>query len=279
MPNATIEEIHKVELDLLEKFVQLCDVLRLRYTLSSGTLLGAVRHGGFIPWDDDIDVSMVRSDYEILIEKANDLLPDGYFLEHYTTEKDCPNVFAKLVNCNTAWVPYEYKHLDIKHGIGMDIFPIDRVENPEKLKAIERKTARLTMMRNLCSVDYIKTIKNKGKKFIAYMLCPIAKMFGRRKLNIKQDTFNKGKNTGEWTTADLLKRHKLMPYAMFTEYEDIVFEGKTFRCIKNQEEYLQTVYGNDYMQIPPENKRVTHLAEIADCEKSYTEYEINKRSK
>lgn len=269
MSKDLIDEVHDAELDLLEKFDSICSRLNLTYTLSSGTLLGAVRHGGFIPWDDDIDVSMVRADYEIFIREANEILPDGYFVQHYTTEKECPNVFAKLRNSNTTWITYEHKNLNINHGIGMDIFPIDRVDDPAKLKEIKRKTAIWTALKNCYDIEYIKTIKNKFKKAVGYFVHPLSKMMQRKKIIKKQDEFNKGNGCGEWTTADLIKRDKLLPYDIFEEYEDIIFENKKFKCIKNKERYLTIVYGENYMTLPPIDKRVVHLVETVDCNTPY----------
>ncbi len=272
MTDETLKEVHEVELDLLEKFATVCDGLGLMYTLSSGTLLGAVRHKGFIPWDDDIDVSMPREDYEIFVKKANELLPEGYFLQHYTTDKNYHNTFAKLVNCNTTWIPYETKNLDVKHGIGMDVFPIDRISDPKKIDKIARKTFFKLTLKDCYYMDYIKTIKNKRKRMVGYLLHPFVKMFNGKRLIAKIDKFNKGKGVGEWTTGDVMRRNKVMPYSLYEEYADVEFEGKTFKCIKNKEKYLRIVYGDDYMQLPPEEKRVTHLAEVVDCHKPYTEY-------
>ncbi len=273
-----IKEIHAVELDLLEKFADLCGRLNLHYTLSSGTLLGAVRHKGFIPWDDDIDVAMPRKDYEILIRNGNELLPEGYFLQHYSTEKQAPNVFAKLRNSNTTWICYEHEKLNINHGIGMDIFPIDRFSDPQKLKKIARKTKRLITLINCNDLTYIRTIKNPLKKMIGFLLLPISKIIGKRRLLIKQDKFNKGDMIGEWTTADVILRNKIMPYEIFEEYEDVEFENEKFSAIKERDRYLRQIYGLNYMELPPPEKRVIHIAKTVDCNKPYTEY-TNYKSK
>lgn len=275
--NDLLEDIHAVQLDLLEKFDAVCKQLHLRYTLASGSLLGAVRHGGFIPWDDDIDVSMVREDYEIFVEKANAVLPQGYFLQHYRTEKNCPNIFAKLRNTNTTWIPYEHKKLCINHGIGMDIFPIDRVEDPTRLRKIARKTAFYIRLKNCCDISYIKTIKKSYKKLIAWFLFPLAKLMGRKRIIAKADAFNKGTGKGDWTTADVQMRDKLMPYALFETYEDIAFEGKFFSVIQDKTQYLEKIYGKEYMQLPPADKRVVHVVQTVDCHASYTQYIAAKK--
>ena len=273
-----IEDIQAVQLDLLEKFAELCGKLGLKYTLSSGSLLGAVRHGGFVPWDDDIDVAMPREDYEIFVKNANGLLPSGYFVQHFTTEKDAPNVFAKLRNSNTAWICYEHEKLNINHGIGMDIFPVDRVLKPEKLNRIARKTHTFLTLQNCYEPSYIKTIKSAGKKFIACLIFPLSRIIGKRRLLIKQDKFNKDKKSGEWTTADVILRNKLMPYKIFEEYEETEFEGKLFSTVKERDEYLKIVYGDNYMDLPPLDKRVVHVAKIVDCHASYTQYIDNHDS-
>ncbi len=270
--NELIKEIHAVQFDLLEKFSEVCGQLNLKYTLISGSLLGAVRHKGFIPWDDDIDVAMPREDYEVFIKNANSLLPQGYFLQHYKTEKYAPNVFAKLRNSNTTWICYEHEKLNINHGIGMDIFPIDRVSDPKKLKRISRKTQIYIALINCHEISYIRTIKRLHRKILGYLLFPISRIIGKRRLLIKQDKFNIGKQSGEWTTADEMLRNIIMPYSVFESFEDIEFEGKKFSAIKEFDQYLKIIYGSNYMELPPEDKRVTHIAKTVDCHVPYTEY-------
>lgn len=267
-----MDKIHKVQVDLLDKFVEVCEKLNLKYTLSSGTLLGAVRHKGFIPWDDDIDVAMVREDYEIFIKEANNHLPDGYFLQHFTTDKNAINSFAKIRNLNTTWI-IEQDDLtkDNKLGFGMDIFPIDRINGEKERKKLARKLVYfISPLRSQNKLNF------SNKSFFEKLLCIptslLSKILGRKKINIMQDKLEKKYNYGEFSCGDFLLKKKLMPHKMFEEYTTVEFEGKQYCSIKDKEKYLEYVYGKNYMELPPVEKRVCHLAKIIDTEKSYKNY-------
>ena len=114
---------------MLQEFIDVCTVLNLKYYALGGTLLGVVRHRGFIPWDDDIDVGMPRADYEIFIAKAQMLLADGYFLQTFKTDKEFPANFAKIRNNNTTFIETSIGHLHVNHGVFIDVFPLDYYPN------------------------------------------------------------------------------------------------------------------------------------------------------
>lgn len=266
-----IKTIHEKQLEMLRIFHNLCEQLGLKYTLSSGTLLGAVRHKGFIPWDDDIDVSMPREDYEILIKEANGLLPDGFFLQHYTTEKEHPWLFAKLRNSNTTWIEKGVEGININHGLGMDIFPIDRI-SAEKLDKVTKKSNHMYSLIHIKNAKDGKSFKKWYKRIVYDAMKCFRWLISTNKIIKNFDEFLKKNGYGELTTADILRRNKTMPYSFFDEYERIKFEGEYFWAIKNRLQYLEIVYGKDYMQLPPEEKRVIHIAEIIDLDKSYKYY-------
>ena len=120
-----MNELQKVELDILQHFIEACEKLNVQYFLVCGSALGAKRHGGFIPWDDDMDVGMYREDYNKFMEQAPAILPEGYFLQNYKTDPAYSNVFAKLRNSNTTYIEKTAAELKINHGIYIDIFPLD----------------------------------------------------------------------------------------------------------------------------------------------------------
>ena len=121
--------LQQKELELLTLFIQICSQLELRYYLVCGTALGAVKYGGFIPWDDDVDVSMPREDYEVFLQKAPALLPEHVFLQNYRTDPAFPQIFSKLRNSNTTYIEKSAGKLPINHGIYIDIFPLDLMED------------------------------------------------------------------------------------------------------------------------------------------------------
>ena len=266
-----MKKIHEKALEILIVFDSVCKKLGLKYSISSGTLLGAVRHKGFIPWDDDIDVSMPREDYEKFLKQAQQHLPEEYFLEHFTTEKYCINTFAKLKNSNTTWIErgVDTKH-DINLGMYIDIFPIDTIKSSEQIKKLSKKVKFYRWLRK----SYFLNLKNKSfihkisKIFIFY---PLARIIGLQRINRKEDKLLQSFGKGEYTTADMSARNNCVPYKIFEEFTTLEFEGKQFSAIKDYDTYLSTFYG-DYMELPPVEKRHIHFADVIDCDKSYKYY-------
>ena len=123
-----LNELKKSELEIFKSFLTVCEKLNVKYYLVEGTLLGAVRHKGFIPWDDDIDVGMLREDYELFIEKATEFLPENLFLQTYITDTEYSHGFAKIRNSQTTFIESNVRDCKINHGIYIDIFPLDNCE-------------------------------------------------------------------------------------------------------------------------------------------------------
>ena len=117
--------LQDIELDILKQFINICNKENLQYYVVGGTLLGAVRHKGFIPWDDDIDVSMPRQDYEKFLTVAKKYLSEPYFLQTRITDKNTLFNYAKIRNSNTTFIEQSIKKLDMNHGVFIDIFPLD----------------------------------------------------------------------------------------------------------------------------------------------------------
>ena len=122
-----MNELQQIDSDLLKEYIDFCEKHNLTYFLMAGTLLGAIRHKGFIPWDDDIDVAMPREDYDRFCELAAKEFTGDIFFQSYKTDKHFPYVFSKLRNTNTTFIEAVYKHVDMNHGVYIDIFPIDGI--------------------------------------------------------------------------------------------------------------------------------------------------------
>ena len=123
--NNDLNELKRIELEMLKTFIKICKKHNFMYFLVGGTCLGSVRHGGFIPWDDDIDVGMPRSDYNKFIKIASEELPGNMFLQTFFTDEQYPCAFAKIRNNDTTFIEKGLRKSNINHGIYIDIFPLD----------------------------------------------------------------------------------------------------------------------------------------------------------
>ncbi len=270
-----LKDIHNKQLNILLVFDKICRENGFKYSLSSGTLLGAVRHKGFIPWDDDVDVVMPREDYEQFISVANKILPEGYFLEHFKTNKNTCDLYARLIDVNTTWInPGFEKNDKINQGIFIDIFTADKVDDIKQVPKIAKK---IRFYWHLDNNYYLKGVQKPLIKKIAcaILYTPWARMLGFEKINTKMDNLLQSLNktgNGEYYLADDLKVKKVFPKRIFEEYTELPFEGYKFMATKYYDEYL-TIQYNDYMTLPPvEERSFHHPYKVIDCNKPFKFY-------
>lgn len=124
-----IEELQKINLKTLEHVLKIIDKYNLKYYMLGGTMLGAIRHKGFIPWDDDIDIGLPRKDYEKFLEVAINELPDNYKVINFKTDKDYHYYITRVQNINTKLVEIRFKHENKYTHASIDIFPLDGFPN------------------------------------------------------------------------------------------------------------------------------------------------------
>ena len=122
-----LEKIHSTEVEILSEIIRVCSENDIPWFTVGGTTLGAVRHNGFIPWDDDIDIGMLREDYDKFLALAPSCLKEGYILQHFTVDKRTPTYFAKVRKDGTEFIEYSNHSLPIHHGVFVDIMPYDRI--------------------------------------------------------------------------------------------------------------------------------------------------------
>jgi len=256
-----VEEIKKIQLNILREFSKFCQKNGLRYYLSGGTLLGAIRHKGFIPWDDDIDINMPRPDCEKLFkltgEKLNDYLSIGYPLKsqnHY-------HPFIRIYDTRTVMFgTIKSGEVGYYTNVYIDVFPIDGLPDSNLLTKIEFKIIKLLMM--LEKADFYSDAEATSlyKKIIKFFVKPLAKTVGFQNWNkliiyiAKKYDFNSQKYVAAITsTANYGLKEKIIKEEYIKQI-DVLFEGEIFKAPANYDIYLSNLYGN-YMELPPENQR------------------------
>lgn len=250
-----LENLHRIQLDILQVVIKLCDEHKIVYFSMGGTTLGAIRHSGIIPWDDDIDIGMLREDYEKFLMLARTNLPEGYVLQHFSTEKNCPTYFAKVRKKNTLFVEEYMDDLDIEKGIYIDIKPLDYVPNNKMKFKLYRAKVRIAEQFFLA-----KILNKTGRyhstwcKYLLRMLCRKIlylgmKPFNREKLflflenNLIQNKYEKSNMVsfrGEWKT--LAEKNDYLPV------KSHAFNGIQICIPGNAEKILIKQFGKNYLE-------------------------------
>lgn len=259
-------------LDMLKWFHSFCEGNGLRYYALGGTMLGAARHGGFIPWDDDVDVGMPRKDYDKLAKLLEENPNERYVLETPNTSgKDCFYPFSKLYDTHTTLI--ENTKAKIKRGIFLDIFPLDGIGKSLKESRKNYKNIDFTYNLLLSKASAV----SKGRSFyknvavVVFKLIPINTKKILRKLVEKcsryawEDCLWVGNLVGAW------RFNEVMPKAYFGTPQKYTFEDAEIYGVENADAYLTSLYG-DWRKLPPKEKRISHHDFLSiDLEKSYKE--------
>ena len=257
----TLQEQKDVALDVLCKIDQICRRNGITYSLAYGTLLGAVRHGGFIPWDDDIDIMMPREDYLKFIAYCQEHETD-FALASYYTDPAYGYIFSKACDRKTVVIPGNMKWQ--KDGIQVDIFPIENL-GADMETAKKRFYKKRFQRELLVAWNWKRYEKNPRKSFLyntaKFVFFLLSRFVSNRPLAIAIERYYSAFKTEKSTFVGIVcgayRSREIMSASIYENYMDITFEGKEFRAILKYDEYLKTIYG-DYMQLPPEDKRVTH---------------------
>ena len=269
------DAMKRLQVEMLECFIEVCKNNGLKYFLLGGTCLGAVRHKGFIPWDDDIDVGMPRDDYEKFSEIAAKELPGHLFFQTNKTDPEYPMLFGKIRNSDTTYVEISSQKLNINHGVYIDVFPLDGVSENKLERKIIRKRKTLYNAR-IAQVFYTekhgsdRLIKRIARKMICLLYPSVAKTVEKREKLCRKYPYVSSKIIANFGGA--WGEKEVMPKEIFGEGTQGVFEGVSVTLPQYYDAYLTRLYG-DYMQLPPVEKRIGHhYYVIADMEKSYKEY-------
>ncbi|SKC41501.1 lipopolysaccharide cholinephosphotransferase [Bacteroidales bacterium WCE2004] len=271
MESTSFELLHSIQLDMLVKFDKLCSDNNLVYFLDSGTAIGAVRHMGFIPWDDDIDVAMPRKDYNRLLEISASALPENLYLQTYETDPNYMYPFGKIRLGRSFFPDIEVEKLKFQ-GIYIDIFPYDKVPANATLAAMRIKISRLLWFISVFSRRHYpgKNLVLRAASTFAHRLS----VEGTRRLFRFYDRFcakYNSRSTEKWTCYCWnMSQHNvyLFDQSELFPTNSTLFEGKELKVVHDTDSYLTKMYG-DYHSLPPEEKRKSHLKGrvfILDCD-------------
>lgn len=253
-------DVHSVLLEILEWYHKVCVQNNLRYYVIGGTMLGAVRHKGFIPWDDDIDVAMPRKDYMRFVQEYSKSC-SPYIVEYPNdTNLDYPYTAAKIYDTRTTLV--ERKRRNVKRGIYIDVFPLDGIGETRDIAYHNYKR----IYRAIHLHDMISCAFRENRKWYKNLSIVLGRVvsplfFSERKINnyisnlCRQRDFDTteyvGNLIGNWGYKEIMHR------SFFGDPVEYPFENIIVYGVEKPHEYLQSLY-NDYMKLPPVEKQVSH---------------------
>lgn len=254
MKELSLKEIQNTQLNILRNLVKFCDENGIRYFLYYGTLLGAIRHKGFIPWDNDIDIAMLRDDYDkfLKITASKDIGADLSVVSEHL------NPFMKICDTNTVCI--EHAMIDVKpNGLYIDIFPIDNIPDNKTMQEVHRLSCRFWF--KILSYKHRRSIKKTNeciKKILRYSILRFLSYDIIHKHIRKNLTKYKYEQT-RYVACPLGVHRKHLRYSrdLFTELVDVEFEGMLLKAPSGYHSYLTSYYG-DYMTLPPPEKQVAN---------------------
>lgn len=254
MKKIDINELRQIQVDILSKVAEYCEKESIRYFLGYGTLIGAIRHHSYIPWDDDIDIVMPRPDYNSFVanfNKTNNLIKvaDRLTISNY----ELP--YAKVYDTRTEMIEGMYKP-NCQYGVYIDVFPIDGYKDFKTVKRIHLLSKFLNAKKAIVDKRraWGKTIIISLGKFLLLCLSESAII---NKINSLATRY-------EYESCEMVdsmmspyRLREICPKKWFDNYILVEFEGKKYRIPENYDDYLRRIYG-DYMKLPPKEKQVTH---------------------
>lgn len=268
MEQDVLRKVQLTQLEIAKEVKRVCDENNIRYFLYRGTFLGAVRHKGFIPWDDDMDFGMLRSDYEKFCRIAQEKLNAAYCFQNWHTDRNYALPFGKVRKRNTVFVEAKCARLP-ENGIYIDIYPLDFAPESDGERRILAKRLLHLFRVKLMKSGYTPWMEGNHivwKKRIGYFAYQMLSLF------VSQEELIRRYETLVLTVPEsgTLYEQSALPIAYYFDREwcaevaEYPFENTTFCGPKQYDAFLTSLYG-DYMQLPPEDKRENrHQIQVLD---------------
>lgn len=252
MKKITPAEVRQIQCEMLSDVADFCEKSGLTYFLAYGTLIGAIRHNGFIPWDDDIDIAMPRPDYDKFIQSYNNRESYNKVID-FSIDNSYGVSFAKVYDDRT-WLN-EFKYKKEKFGVYIDVFPIDGVRGRwQMIKARELDKLLHAKKANYRNRSFLKNLTNCVVKLLLLPFS-VSDIINFSHKNARRYPFGTTSQAG-----NLLETYgvcEIVDTSVFTDTVLHVFEGREFRIPSGYDKWLKNIYG-DYMQLPPKDQQTAH---------------------
>ena len=270
--SAQLKLLQEIELENLRMLMEICEKNHLRYYLIGGSLLGAMRHRGFIPWDDDIDVGLPRPDYNRFVQIAKDYLPAHMDIRTMTSDPNYKCYFTRLIN-NKKKIYWDHGQYTAVIGVWMDVFPLDGLpENPllRKLQVFRVKLNKA--LYKFTQIDYVSTNRTNRpiseRVLIRFaQLTRIGKLMNAdkrlKKLDRALQRYDYDTSAYAWNFSGCYGKREIVPHIQLGGSRTAEFEGLQASIPEAAEDYLTSIYG-DYMKLPPEDQRKSHEVRFAE---------------
>ncbi len=258
LDNASLRQLQQIELELLLEADRICRKHGIHYNIIAGTMLGAVRHGGFIPWDDDADIALLRPEYERFREACRtELDPERYSFQDHTVTPGYRWGYGKLRRRDTLFLREHQEHMPYEQGVFIDVFPLDAVPDSHAGRAVVN--AECFLVRKLLWSRVGKVAdRSRGMRAVYALLDRVPEALAKKALDALIDRSRRRET--EWVRILMFPTpNRAYGYRKrwYSGSEEIAFEGFVFQGVRDADGYLSFKFG-DYMTPPPAEQRKTH---------------------
>ena len=268
-----MNDIQKALFEIYLEFDRVCQQLNIKYFAIGGTALGAKRHSGFIPWDDDMDFGMLRSDYNRFLKEAPSIIKKDYFVQTHDSDYYWFSPIMKIRSNNTTAIEHIYANLNLHQGLWIDIFPIDRVPN-SKISLFFQSIFQYMCLRRFAVIESRKkTFKRVLIDILMVILMP-SKRWTYKFMNRITTKYN-GKAKYGYSAIPMFsmpKKNSIYPISLTDNIVRVPFEDGTMPVFSSIEDYLKIKYG-DWEKIPPlESRKGGHTISHLDLSTPYYDF-------